>query len=72
MGGGSLLEQLEEDHPDQIENTEEYRADYDDTDMNLDTEDAGMWLLSQDLLEILGYSIGSFLFLIIDALVLYF
>ena len=57
------MEQLEENLPEQVHNTADYREDYSDTEMEMEMEEPSGWLFSHDVIEAVGYLGGSFLFL---------
>ena len=64
-----MVEQLKETLPEQGHNTVEYREEYSDTEKEMD-EPSG-WLLSHDIMEIIGYCVGFSLFLAIFSLIVY-
>ena len=63
------MEQLKETLPEQVHNTVEYKEEYSDTEMEM--EEPSGWLLSNDVIETVGYCGGSFLFLAIFSLIMY-
>ena len=68
--GGTLLEKLEERLPEEVKETE-FSLDQSETELDLETGKASSWLLGQDLLQTIGYSVGLFLFLIVCAGIVY-